>query len=594
MSTSYFNTFRRAIAISCMAALASGGLALPAFAGVQDNELFELANNSSSPTPGTADIVGSPTQAGPDWADIFIDNSGNPNGGLFGGETAAFAKDDVSAGSAVDRTVYSGGPADKNSDKVTDWTWTTSSVPAKDDIPNAYAYAKKDSSGKLIIYVGAERLDPSGASHIDVEFFQKPVGLDHSVPCPAGQVCHFTGQNSDGDLLVTMDFTNGGFFAGVTVRARQGNGYVDLTSLNTQGCNAAGTVCAFSNGGTSKTSVGSSIDGGPWDNFDNHGALITQLQPNAFTEWGVDVSALLNKTNLCFSTVQVKTRSSPSFTATLKDFALHEFQRCEANAVTQIHSGDSVGATHIAADIQNTSVPIGTEVHDKAIVTGSAGAPTPTGSVTFNRFANGTCVAPAAASETVALSEVSAPTGTDPGVAAAESSTFLTTTSGAMSYLAVYSGDSTYPTTTAQCEPLTVNKVNSAVNTDIKEGNIAGSSVLNKKVNAGTDIVDVATVTGNAPNGSGGVIDPTGTLTVERFTTPTCSGSVAATENVSLAADAQADGISTAASAPYTTLDGEFVGFKVTYSGDSVYNPSVATVCEPLCSFNNSPPLTLP
>ncbi|MBI3145587.1 MAG: hypothetical protein HYZ18_10085, partial [Pseudogulbenkiania sp.] len=422
MSTGCFNKLRRAIVISCAAALACGGLAPPAFAGVQDNGLFELADDTATPTPGSADILGNQTQPGPDWADIFTDNSGNPTGGLFGGETAAFVKDDISAGSAVDQTVYSGGPSDKNSDIVTKWTWTTSSVPAKDDIPNAYAYAKKDANGHLIIYVGAERLDPSGASHIDVEFFQKPVGLDHSVPCPDGQVCHFTGQNTDGDLLVTMDFTNGGFFAGVTVRARQGNGYVDLTTLNAQGCNAAGTVCAFSNGGTSKSSTGSSIDGGPWDNFDNHGAIITELEPNAFTEWGVDVTALLQKTNLCFSTVQVKTRSSPSFTATLKDFALHSFQQCVANAVTQIHSGPSVGPAHTAADIQNTSVPVGTTVHDKAIVTGTAGAPTPTGSVTFSRFANGTCGAPAAASETVALAETAAPTGTDPGVAAAESS----------------------------------------------------------------------------------------------------------------------------------------------------------------------------
>lgn len=599
MSTSYFNKFRRVIAISCMAALAGGGLALPAFAaGVQDNGLFELANNSSSPTPGSADILGSTTQNGPDWADIFTTNTDQPTGGLFGGEAAAFAKDDVSAGSAVDRTVYSGGPSDKNSDKVTDWTWTTSSVPAKDDIPNAYAYAKKDSSGQLIIYVGAERLDPSGASHIDVEFFQKPVGLDHSVPCPAGQVCHFTGQNTDGDLLVTMDFTNGGFFAGVTVRARQGNGYVDLATLNTQGCiidgPLAGTVCAFSNGGTSKTSVGSSIDGGPWDNFDNHGALITQLQPNAFTEWGVNVSELLKKNNLCFSTVQVKTRSSPSFTATLKDFALHEFQRCEANAVTQIHRGRSDDTNHSTTDIQGQAVSVGAEVHDKAIVTGSVGAPTPTGSVTFDRFANGSCTVPAVFSETVPLSVVSAPSGTDPGVAAAESATFTTTTSGSMSYLAVYSGDSTYPTTTAACESLTVNKGDSAVNTEIRLDSKTGRNVLNTKVNAGTDIVDFVQVTGSASNGSGGVIDPTGDVIVDRFATPTCTGDVKATETVTLEIDGDPDGISSAASALYTTGNGEFVGFKVRYSGDSVYEPSSATVCEPLCSFDNSPTLAQP
>lgn len=577
MSTGCFNILRRAIVISCAAAL-------PAFAGVQDNGLFELGDDTSTPSQGSADILGSSTQPGPDWADIFDGNGNVINS--FGGEAAAFIKDDLSASSAIDTTVYSGGPGDKNQDKIADWTWTSSSVPVKNDIANNYAYAKKDANGHLIIYVGAERLSPNGDSHIDVEFFQNPVGLDHAVPCPGGVACHFTGTNRDGDILVNMDFTNGGAFAGLTVRARQEgapNNYVALATLNAQGCNSDGTVCAFVNGG--------SIDGGPWPNFDSHGAVISQLPTNAFTEWGVDVSALLGRTNLCFSTVQVKTRSSQSFTATLKDFALHEFQKCVANAVTQIHSGPSVGASHTADDIQNTSVAVGTTVHDKAIVTGTAGAPTPTGSVVFNRFTNGTCGAPPAASETVALSEVSAPTGSDPGVAAAESGSFATTTSGDMSYQAVYSGDSAYPGTTSACEKLTVNRVNSAVNTDIRLNTINGTSVLNQKVNAGTIIVDVGAVTGNAPNGSGGIIDPTGTLTIERFATPTCTGTAVATENVALPADADPNGSSTAASAQYTTLNGEFVGFKVTYSGDAVYNPSSATVCEPICSFSNSPPL---
>ena len=46
---------------------------------------------------------------------------------------------------------------------------------------------------------------------------------------------------------------------------------------------------------------------------------------------------------------------------------------------------------HNAAHATVTSVPAGTTVHDQATVTGQAGLPTPTGTVTFSWFTNGTC-----------------------------------------------------------------------------------------------------------------------------------------------------------------------------------------------------------
>jgi hypothetical protein len=78
-----------------------------------------------------------------------------------------------------------------------------------------------------------------------------------------------------------------------------------------------------------RSSNGGSIDGGDWPNFDNHGGTITNLQTNAFTEFAIDVTAALGFTP-CFSTIQVKSRSSQSFTATLKDFSLQAFQSCVA------------------------------------------------------------------------------------------------------------------------------------------------------------------------------------------------------------------------------------------------------------------------
>src|SRR5262245_11117070 len=211
---------------------------------------------------GLTNIIGGPLQ-GPDWADAF-DASGN---NVNPADVGAFVKDDVSAGSATDITVYSGGPGDKNQNDIGEWTWSTSSVPAKDDVANAYAYAKVV-AGKLQIYVGVERLDPSGSSHVDIEFFQDRVGLSEDPPCDGGGQCGFTGENRDGDLLASLDYKQGGSFGTLEIRKRNNdakNKYDLSLALGDQGCNTAatglpaGTVCAFTNGGP--------IIGGPWPNY---------------------------------------------------------------------------------------------------------------------------------------------------------------------------------------------------------------------------------------------------------------------------------------------------------------------------------------
>ena len=67
---------------------------------------------------------------------------------------------------------------------------------------------------------------------------------------------------------------------------------------------------------------------------------------------------------------------------------------CEPLEVTPVAS-TTVTVIHDADHAPVTSVPAGTTVHDQATVTGGLG--TPTGTVTFSWFTNGTCTAPAAA-----------------------------------------------------------------------------------------------------------------------------------------------------------------------------------------------------
>ncbi|TLZ72278.1 MAG: hypothetical protein E6K10_02725 [Methanobacteriota archaeon] len=282
--------------------------------------LFELG-----PAQG-ADILCVSPDPPPDWGCIFDGNGNVAN--LYGGLAAAFEKDQLSQSSSTDWTTFSGaGTSNKNDDPVscptisvtTCWHWDTGNVPAKDDFSNGYAWAKIDpANGHLIVYAGFERLDPSGDSHVDLEFFQNQVALDEAPPCNDPGIsdpypCNFVGSRMAGDIIVSMDFTVGGSLGSVTVREWTGTTYTLVGSVGGEGCNSALTLCGFNNGGN--------IDGGPWPNYDRHGSEITTLPRNSFTEFGADVTALSGGSTPCISTFMGKTRSSQSFTAELKDFA---------------------------------------------------------------------------------------------------------------------------------------------------------------------------------------------------------------------------------------------------------------------------------
>lgn len=343
-------------------ALATSSLA------IHDDDLFELGPLA----PGVTDILGDEPDAdldtnGPDWADVF-DANGDPVGlGDFGGVVAGFIEDDLSQKGLTDRTTFSGaGGSNKNNDPISTadcaaqtppltgsacdtWHWDGGNVPAKDDLANVYAYAAFNSLDQLILYIGLERLAPEGDSHIDVEFLQEEVALldgaivgTDGIPCddPGRDVtpCEFDGFRTIEDVIVSMDYVTGGGIGEVSVRDWSGSEYVQVGVAAGEGCNTANTICAFNNG--------AAIDGGPWDNFDRGNAVIEDLPQNAFTEIGVNVTALLGDTP-CISTVMAKTRSSASFTAELKDFAgPASFPICGAQIGIAADDVNAVGQSH--------------------------------------------------------------------------------------------------------------------------------------------------------------------------------------------------------------------------------------------------------
>ena len=193
---------------------------------IHDDGHFELEGN----------IADSPA-AGPDWGSIF-DSSGNI-ADLDGGLAAGFAMDDISPAGLVDHTVFTAGGTKNNQQPSVDWQWGTQSVPAKDDLSNVYAFGTVNASGQLIIYAGLERLAPNGSSHIDIEFTAEAIALDEAPPCN-NEPCDFTGNKTVGDILVGMEFENGGALGALRVYRWNGSNYIAIPGavLTGEGCNA--------------------------------------------------------------------------------------------------------------------------------------------------------------------------------------------------------------------------------------------------------------------------------------------------------------------------------------------------------------------
>jgi hypothetical protein len=319
---------------------------------------------------------------GPDWGDLFTSTGGKVPGALssFGGLADAFIADPSSAGGATDPTTFSGfGTSNKNTDPIstadctapgnsypscTPWGWDPGQIPAKDDLTNVYAYeavaTANDANGgnmkagDLVLYAGAEREDPSGDSHIDFEFFQNQVQrcdqAGQATPCST-----FVGARKKNDVILSMDFLQGGALGSVTLRKWNGSDYILQGTAGGVGCFTNDTICAFNNE--------VAIDGGPWPNYDNHAHVITTLPKNAFTEIGVDLTQLIGASP-CLSTFMSKTRSSGSFTSELKDFAgPTSFAPCvphttltKTASASTVESGGSV--TYTYKELNDGSDPI--------------------------------------------------------------------------------------------------------------------------------------------------------------------------------------------------------------------------------------------
>src|SRR5207245_1237030 len=201
-----------------------------------------------------------------------------------------------------------------------------------------------------------------------------------------------------------------------------------------------------------------------------------------------------------------------------------------------------------------TSVPVGTTVHDKATVSGTAR--TPTGTVTCKWFTSGTCTGmPAATSSPQTLVN---------GMVDATGFSQTPAAPGSYAFEASYSGDDNYTSGPKPCEVLTVTARTPTVAT---ESHNASHAVVTS-VPAGSTVHDKATVSGSFGTA-------TGTVTFTFFTTSsTCAGTSVASGTVTL----DASGVAHPPPGARPISPGSYA-FDAHYSGDHNYT-SAPKPCE--------------
>lgn len=257
---------------------------------------------------------------------------GSSGGAVFGDDgthllsPALYDRDPHWEGGAIDTDAFNG-MGNKNNDDISPdaepWTWAPGSGPSKNDLTDVFAYSK-DIDGDIWFFLGAMTRATNGASHIDFEFNQ--LGFTRLGETSGTIVGNGpdAGRNADTDFIVSVDYTEGGTVPEVSFRVWRQVGSDYEFVLETADPN---DVFVCTNDQT--------IPAPPWGAIAPDGTDSADVVPYQFVEIGLNLTNLgIDPSVFCTdaSTLLFKTRSAPSFTASLKDLALYQFSIIEPPA----------------------------------------------------------------------------------------------------------------------------------------------------------------------------------------------------------------------------------------------------------------------
>jgi hypothetical protein len=460
----------------------------------------------------TATLTGSAFEIDVD-ANLKVDTTGCIDW-LAGGTGSSFrsgvlAKNDTGSGSGDD--AFGQGTAEDNPNP----TAVSGSIPPnKSDLK---AFGVFTESAFLELFWSRVQ-NPSGTTNMDFEL-NKEFCDGTATHCAnngtAKSPLYVTPKRSTGDKLITYDLSKGGTVPAISIRTWDGSawGAADVIS---DGANpdAIGSV--------NTSTIPSNETGG------TSGGLTASLgsqDPFTFGEAAISFEALFGS-GACgtFGSAYLKSRSSDSFTAEIKDFVPPERVR-----ISNCPSSLTTTAT--------ATVTVGGTISDTAHLTVGAGAG---GTITFRLYSDASC----ANEVTTGLSPVSVN-----GPGDYNSGNYTTTTIGTFYWRAFYSGDPTNDSSSTACGDAN----ESSVVTLIPSGISTHQSVIPN---------DSATITG----GGGG------TVRFRLYSGTVCSGTalVDQTKNV----------VSGAAATTNTTISVDATGtysWLVEYSGDATHSSATSS-----------------
>lgn len=396
-------------AIVASAMLVGAGLTVNVLA-VHDVGVFQLdgnADTATNPAPVATD----------DWdrvcyqARIEAGDSASTAAATCGTSSATAGLGGAKAVSWVsepDRStsIFTGGGS-KDPNDLSNWLWKDAGgLPDKDNL--RHAFAARYSNAHELLYFGSDRFDNSGDAQQGFWFLQAPLAADGVSSAGGFKFTDGSGgtpAHTVGDLLVISDFSNGGTVSTINIYSWVASGGDTTTNLD------------FVDGGIS-VKCAPTLTG---DNFCGIVNPTTTSSPWSFLDKSSSTSFLqgelyeagINLTNLgfggeCFSTVVAETRSSTSPTATLKDFVVGTFGKCETSILTTPSDGSGVALEDSDADgVPDTSIGSGSvSVKDSADLTVS-GVSTWSGSVAFSlcKLDEGTCTTDGTLIDTVNVTQ---------------------------------------------------------------------------------------------------------------------------------------------------------------------------------------------
>ncbi|MFM8917537.1 MAG: HYR domain-containing protein, partial [Bacteroidota bacterium] len=293
---------------------------------------------------------------------------------------AVAARDNHTAGGAVDSSAFAAGP-DKNGANPQTWTIGVASVQQKNDLIDVGGHLRRGAfnpvtgkPGDLWGMAFATTRNTSGDAHTDFEVFRTaPYLTGNGIANTGPDGGHTAGRLntngtvlSPGDLLVSVDYANGGTNPQYSVRIwvnpndlkGDGSGFTiaQYNSISTDAPEPGmpGRQFVFTgvfDGGTGSGPFGYAeivpltanassclffsvvntgvVPGTPWGNLTAQNAAYSDdMEPLVnvevainFSKFGLDISPIQGDCFLLFGSLCIKTRSSSSFTSEMKDFA---------------------------------------------------------------------------------------------------------------------------------------------------------------------------------------------------------------------------------------------------------------------------------